>query len=140
MPDFYDVSVAIAEARGIAFDTCHKIYVLMDDKQVEAMRGYGYGDENDPDSLITKDQMNNQQMLDTVKKWYEASCSLRFVQAVETVADDVDANEGFTSLIEQGADTPKQVCPDCGDDWEDCTGDCRDDDEPEDDDEDDDDE
>jgi hypothetical protein len=137
MPDFYEVSVAIPEAKAIAWDTCHKIYVLMDDAQVEKMREYGYGDENDPDSLITKAQMNNQQMLDTVKKWYEDSCSLRFVQAVETVADDVDANEGFTSLIEQGADWPKQVCPDCGDDWEDCTGDCRDDDEPEEDDEDD---
>jgi hypothetical protein len=131
MPDFYEVSVAIPEAKAIAWDTCHKIYVLMDDKQVEAMRGYGYGDENDPDSLITKDQMTSQQMLDTVKKWYEASCSLRFVQAVETVADDVDANEGFTDLIEQGYE---EECEDCGEKR--CAGVCNDyDDEPEDDDE-----
>jgi hypothetical protein len=75
--------------------------------------------------------MNNQQMLDTVKKWYEASCSLRFVQAVETVADDVDANEGFTSLIEQGYE---EECEDCGEKR--CAGVCNDyDDEPEDDDE-----
>ena len=140
MPDFYEVSVAIPEAKAIAWDTCHKIYVLMDDQQVEKMRGYGYGDENDPDSLITKDQMTSQQMLDTVKKWYEDSCSLRFVSAVETVEEGKDPNEGFTSLIEQFADEIKNPCPDCGDDWEDCTGDCRDDDEPEDDDEDDEDE
>jgi hypothetical protein len=100
------------------------------------MRGYGYGDENDPDSLITKDQMTNQQMLDKVKEWYENSCSLRFVSAVETVEEGKDPNEGFTDLIEQGADEIKNPCPDCGDDWEDCTGDCRDDDEPEEDEED----
>ena len=135
MPDFYEVSVAIPEAKAIAWDTCHKIYVLMDDAQVEKMREYGYGDANDPDSLITKAQMNNQQMLDTVKKWYEDSCSLRFVSAVETVEEGKDPNEGFTDLIEQGADEIKNPCPDCGDDWEDCTGDCRDD-EPEDDDDD----
>jgi hypothetical protein len=132
MPDFYDVSVAIAEARGIAFDTCHKIYVLMDDKQVEKMREYGYGDENDPDSLITKDQMNSQAMLNTVKKWYENSCSLRFVQAVETVPEGKDPNEGFTSLIEQGHE---DNCDDCGETG--CAGVCNDyADEPEDDDDD----
>jgi len=131
MPDFYDVSVAIAEARGIAFDTCHKIYVLMDDKQVEKMREYGYGDENDPDSLITKDQMNSQAMLNTVKKWYENSCNLRFVQAVETVPEGKDPNEGFTDLIEQGHE---DNCDDCGETG--CAGVCNDyDDEPEDDDE-----
>ncbi len=134
MPDYYEVSVAIAEAKAIAWDTCHKIYVLMDDAQVEAMRRYGYGDEYAPDSLITKDQMTSQQMLDTVKKWYEDSCSLRFVQAVETVPEGENPNEGFTDLIEQGADWAKEVCSNCGEDYEECGRDCEDD-EPEDDDE-----
>lgn len=136
MANFDLVKERVGDAKAIAWDTCHKIYVLMDDAQVEAMRGYGYGDENDPDSLITKDQMTNQQMLDKVKEWYENSCSLRFVSAVETVEEGKDPNEGFTDLIEQGADEIKNPCPDCGDDWEDCTGDCRDDDEPEEDEED----
>jgi hypothetical protein len=127
MPDFYDVSVAVAEAKAIAWDTCHKIYVLMDDAQVEKMREYGYGDEQDPDSLITKDQMTSQQMLDTIKKWYDESCFLRFVEAVETTPEGVDPNEGFTTLIEQGADEVKNPCPNCGEEWEDCTGDCQED-------------
>lgn len=125
MPDYYEVSVAIAEAKAIAFDTCHKIYVLMDDAQVEKMREYGYGDENDPDSLITKDQMNSQQMLNTVKKWYENSCSLRFVQAVETVEEGKDPNEGFTELISQ---FDEDTCDDCGETG--CRGVCNDYDEP----------
>jgi hypothetical protein len=82
--------------------------------------------------------MTSQQMLDTVKKWYEDSCSLRFVQAVETVPEGENPNEGFTTLIEQGADEIKNPCPDCGEEWEECTGDCQVDfDEPEEDDEDD---
>ena len=123
MPDFYDVSVYLPEAKAIAWDTCHKIYLLMDDQQVEAMRGYGYGDENDPDSLITKDQMTSQQMLDTVKKWYDESCFLRFVEAVETVEEGKDPNEGFTTLIEQGASDDEECdnCLEMG-----CAGACED--------------
>lgn len=96
MIDYYEVSVAIPDAKAIAWDECHKIYLLMDDEQVVLMRQYGY------DTLITKDQMNDQEMLDQVRKWYEGSCSLRFVQAVATTYPD--ANDGFTTLIEQGAD------------------------------------
>lgn len=125
MPDFYDVSVAIADCKAIAFDTCHKIYVLMDNAQVEKMREYGYADE--PDTMFTKDQMNSQQMLDTVKKWYENSCALRFVQAIETVPEGTDPSEGFTELISQ---FDEDTCDDCGETG--CRGVCNDyDDEPE---------
>lgn len=132
MANFDLVKERVGDAKAIAWDTCHKIYVLMDDAQVEKMREYGYGDANDPDSLITKAQMNNQQMLDKVKEWYEQACSLRFVSAVETTAEGVDDNEGFTSLIEQGYE---EECEDCGEKR--CAGVCNDyDDEPEDDDDD----
>jgi len=36
------VEVAVEMAKGIAFDTCHKIYVLMDDGQMAQMKEYGY--------------------------------------------------------------------------------------------------
>ena len=36
------VEVAVELAKGIAFDECHKIYVLMDDEQMKLMKGYGY--------------------------------------------------------------------------------------------------
>jgi uncharacterized protein YgbK (DUF1537 family) len=96
MTDFYNVSVALPDAKAIAWDTCHKIYVLMDDAQVEKMREYEY------DPLITKDEMNEQEMLDTIQKWYDESCGLRFVDAVSTNLED--PNAGFETLIAQGED------------------------------------
>jgi hypothetical protein len=65
----------------------------MDTEQVDLMRGYGY------DPIITNEEMNPDDMLDEVKKWYEDSCSLRFIQAVST--NDIDPNLGFESLISQ---------------------------------------
>jgi hypothetical protein len=84
----------VSEAKAIAWDTCHKIYVLMDNEQVELMREYQY------DPLITKDEMTPEKMLATLEEWYEESCSLRFIQAVST--NHIDPNKGFESLIEQG--------------------------------------
>jgi hypothetical protein len=89
------------DAKAIAWDTCHKIYVLMDDEQVALMRGYGYGDENDPESLITSEQMTPSQMVDEVVDWYTHSCSLRFIQAVRTTPN---RNDGFTDIVAQGAE------------------------------------
>ena len=93
---FGKVEEYLENAKGIAFDTCHKIYVLMDDEQMEMMKGYGY------DPLISADDYTANEMLTTVMDWYEDSCGLRFVQAVYTNNDD--PNEGFVSLIEQGAE------------------------------------
>ena len=84
----------VSEARAIAWDTCHKIYLLMDDEQVELMRGYEY------DLIITKEEMTSEEMLSTLEKWYEDSCGLRFIQAVNT--NHIDPNAGFESLVEQG--------------------------------------
>ena len=84
----------VSEAKAIAWDTCHKIYLLMDDEQVELMRGYEY------DPLITKEEMTSEEMLSTLEKWYEDSCGLRFVEAVST--NHIYPNAGFESLIEQG--------------------------------------
>ena len=86
----------INDCKGIAWDNCHKIYILMDSEQVELMRGYGY------DPLITADQMSADEMFDLVQEWYEDSCGLRFVQAVST--NDIDPNLGFESLVSQFED------------------------------------
>ena len=83
----------IGSAKGIAWDTCHKIYLLMDSEQVEIMRGYGY------EPLITDDQMSSDEMFEVVKDWYQNSCSLRFIQAVST--NHINPNAGFESLISQ---------------------------------------
>ena len=87
------VTERVSEAKAIAWDTCHKIYVLMDNEQVELMREYGY------DPLITKEEMKPEEMLSTLEKWYEDSCGLRFIEAVST--NHIDPNAGFESLVEQ---------------------------------------
>ena len=107
MIDWDLVEDRIDECRGIAFDTCHKIYVLMDDNQMAQMKEYNY------DPLISADEMSAKDMFDTVKKWYDKSCSLRFVNAVSTVAENEDANDGFETLIGQ-FDSDDEECEDCG--------------------------
>ena len=94
MADFYKTSVALPYAKGIAFDGCHKIYVLMDDDQMAQMKEYGY------DPLISSDEMTPEEMFKTVKGWYDKSCPLRFISAVRTVKGD--PNKGFITLIDQG--------------------------------------
>jgi hypothetical protein len=91
------VEDALKDAKGIAFDTCHKIYVLLDDEQMALMKEYGY------DPLISSEEMNPEQMLEVVRQWYSMSCMLRFVNAVRTNHDD--PNAGFVDLIPQGVDS-----------------------------------
>lgn len=87
------VEERITEAKAIAWDTCHKIYLLMDDEQVELMRGYGY------EALITSEEASPEEMLKTLRNWYNGSCGLRFINAVST--NHEDPNEGFETLIDQ---------------------------------------
>ena len=91
----------ISEAEAIAWDTCHKIYILMDSEQVKLMRGYGY------DPIITNEEMNPDDMFSLVQEWYENSCSLRFIQAVST--NNINPNLGFESLISQFDDYEEEV-------------------------------
>jgi hypothetical protein len=88
------VKERVSEAKAIAFDTCHKIYLLMDNEQVELMRTYGY------DPLITKEDATPEEMLATLQEWYEDSCGLRFIDAVST--NHENPNAGFETLIGQG--------------------------------------
>ena len=84
-----------SEAKGIAFDTCHKIYILMDNEQVDLMREYGYGDSNDPDSLLTSYQLTPREMTNKVVEWFHGSCGLRFINAV--YSDE----RGFVDVVSQ---------------------------------------
>jgi len=120
--DWDVVENTVAASEGIAFDGCHKIYVLMDNEQMHQMAGYGYGE--DGSSLVYSSQMSADEMFATVKGWYEDSCALKFVQSVTTVLDN--PNEGFENLIEQGA-TDQDTCIECGSEW--CDGYCFEEDE-----------
>jgi hypothetical protein len=90
------IEAALTHAKAIAWDECHKIYVLMDDEQVAEMRGYGY------DPLITKAEQNAEQMLETLTRWYAESCPFRFINSVST--DHDNPNAGFHGLIPQASD------------------------------------
>lgn len=82
-------------ARGIAWDGCHKIYVLMDDERVRLTEEYGY------EHIVSAAEASADEMLNQVIDWYESSCELRFVTAIFT---HDDPNRGFVGLIEQGDD------------------------------------
>jgi len=98
----YDlINDRVGSAKAIAWDNCHKIYILMDSEQVELMRSYGY------DPLITNEEMNPDDMFGLVQEWYEDSCGLRFIQAVST--NHINPNAGFESLISQGEDYEEEV-------------------------------
>jgi hypothetical protein len=81
----------ISEAKGIAWDNCHKVYIMMDDQEVAQMRKYEY------DPLITSDEMTPAEMLGTVLKWYNDSCGLRFINVTSTT----DTGTEFYDLVPQ---------------------------------------
>ena len=85
----------LKDAKAIAWDTCHKIYVLMDDEQVELMKECGY------DPLIQTDEATPQQMLEILREWWDDSCGLRFISAINSVPAGQDPNKGFIGLIPQ---------------------------------------
>lgn len=97
------VEEALSESKAIAWDTCHKIYVLMDDNQVALMRTYGY------DPIVTSDEATPSEMLETLKSWFNQSCVLKFISAIET--NEENPNEGFSDLIPQGYED--EFCTSC---------------------------
>lgn len=80
----------VEAAHSIAWDECHKIYILMDATQTEKMRGYGYP------HVLTKDYPVD--FSNTIVGWFEDSCDLRFIAAVSTNAEGL---EEFHSVVEQ---------------------------------------
>lgn len=97
LPNIDEIRNALTTAEGIAWDGCHKIYILMDKGEVYTMRGYGY------DPLITRDTHTPEQMYSLVSKWYRDSCGLRFIDICETPRTD-DPNSGFYTVVPQFAD------------------------------------
>jgi hypothetical protein len=88
---------AVDTAKSIAWDGCHKIYVLMDDAQTAQMESYGY--HEDDSELLLVSNLGKYRTLETLREWWDCSCGLRFISAVRTVPGD--PNEGFTDLISQ---------------------------------------
>ena len=95
LPNSYwsDIEAHLQDARLIAWDTCHKIYLAMDEGQEQ-----WYRDNYAPDIFVGTPE----KMLAKLQKWWDESCGLRFISAVWT--NDDDQNSGFLSLIPQFAD------------------------------------
>jgi hypothetical protein len=88
----------LENAKGIAWDTCHKIYIMMDDQEVEQMRDYDY------DPLITSEEMTPAEMLSTVLQWYNDSCELRLIDVTSTGKDGTE----FYTLMAQFEDEDEE--------------------------------
>jgi hypothetical protein len=86
---------ALPDAKGITWDGCHKIYILLDDEQVAQSTDWGY-------EVIPVEQTieGRKSALATLKEWYADSCGLRFITAVGT-ENGVGVYE---DVIEQGFD------------------------------------
>ena len=107
MEDYWsDVEEELQYAELIAFDGCHKIYLAMDEEQAQWFRD-NYNGKDCDDCNFTG---STQEMLTKLRHWWEDSCSLRFIQSVES--NKQDPNAGFKSLIPQGAS-------DAEDSWDD---------------------
>lgn len=92
MTDFAPVAAALDEARLVAWDGCHKLYVAMDNSSADWFRdwpnnGYAHIVQSTPTVMLA-----------AIKQWWAESCELRFVQAVRWNADE------FETLIEQFED------------------------------------
>lgn len=94
------VDEAVTDAKAIAYDGCHKIYVLLDDAEVKAQRNLGYGDGSDDSRLLMIRDIGVNVARKKLRDWFDSSCSLRFISSVRHVPDD--PNAGFTRLIAQG--------------------------------------
>lgn len=97
------LKAALRHAKGIAYEGCHKIYVLLDDGQFAQQKLYGYGDGSDDSQLVAlRSNLDRDRAFATVKQWYEDSCALRFISTIKTVPGD--PNDGFDHVIEQFED------------------------------------
>lgn len=97
-----DVELHAQTAHLIAWDTCHKIYLAMDEYEANWFRG-------NYDTIV---EGPAPVLMATLRDWYKNSCGLKFIQAVSHNAED--PNEGFVSLIPQGAEDEGR-CSECGD-------------------------
>lgn len=95
---YWDVREYTDEAKGIAFDGCHKIYVLMDDEQMSLMKQYGYGEDN-PNFLVSSSQLDPAEMATVAMTWFKDSCGLKFINAV--YSDSRIGHDGFVNIIAQ---------------------------------------
>lgn len=90
----HDTKLAVAGAYGIAYDGCHKIYILDDALTFAEQKSYGYGDGTDSSLLIHIDTIGEDAATQALIYWFDNSCSLRFISKISAT--------DHHSIIEQG--------------------------------------
>ena len=90
MSEWLMVQQFVKRAKLIGFDECHKIYIATDQHEAD------YFTQNEWKTF----QGSPSEMLEVLEEWYEDSCSLRFISAVEF--DQENDQTVFTTLVPQG--------------------------------------
>lgn len=87
--------VACDTAIAIAFDGCHKIYIALDAQERQKLKDLGY------EIMIDRDDLDMDQIYDILQDWYDNSCPLRLIDAVCTVDEGENPNDGYVCCIPQ---------------------------------------
>jgi hypothetical protein len=82
---------AMSVSVGVAYDDCHKVYILGDWQQVDKMREFGY------ETLVTTDDCNREELVIKTLEFFHDSCGLRFITHLVTTPE----GELFNSIIDQ---------------------------------------
>lgn len=90
------IAFACEMAKGVAFDGCHKIFVLMDAEALDHVYAQGYG-QAEGSKLVTG-AVKPHEYASQVRTWYRESCPLRLVQAIRIDEGQVV----FTDIVPQG--------------------------------------
>ena len=91
------IAEALETAVALAWDGCHKIYILMDDEQANLTRSYGYGESDGDEGFQWVEDRDHAAA--TLRRWWDESCGLRFINTIRTVSGD--PNDGFADIIAQ---------------------------------------
>ena len=90
-PFLEKVEAILEKAVSITWEGCHKIYIMSDKAADKDMIGMGY----DTVKVDDKDKAVAQ-----LFEWWESSCSLRFINRIETTGGKV-GNDQFFDVIPQ---------------------------------------
>ena len=90
--EMYGLEDIVNEAHSIAWDGCHKIYILMDEEQTNKVISYEY------EHVIQASYTNPYDLYNYVVDWYGLSCNLKFIDVVYTE----DGADEFYPLVAQG--------------------------------------
>jgi len=85
-PHLSRVEDALDRAVSITWEGCHKVYIALDEKSHDTFIGYGY------DMVAVEDKV---EALHQLWEWFDVSCCLRFINAVE-------GEDTFHDVIPQG--------------------------------------